>query len=208
MLLIWGWRSLLKVLGVGEFHCPRCGADRSYKLVRPRRWFTMFFIPVIPLKWGENFVQCSACKAGFSEEILSAPTNKQFGYMIALGARAMYAKAIAAGLEQSQHMLAQVTSSLAPFVDDSYNEANLIADVEAFKGHELIEYLSPLATSMELQGREALVGGLVACVYAAGDPPPAVGQVASEAASALGLTAAHLAGIVATVGASHGPDNA
>jgi len=208
MLLIWGWRSLLKVLGVGEFHCPRCGADRSYKLVRPRRWFTMFFIPVIPLKWGETFVQCSACKSGFSEEILSAPTNKQFGYMIALGARAMYAKAIASGLEQSPHMLAQVTSSLAPFVDDSYNEANLIADVEAFKGHELIEYLSPLATSMELQGREALVGGLVACVYAAGDPPPAVGQVASEAASALGLTAAHLAGIVATVGASHGPDNA
>jgi hypothetical protein len=208
MLLIWGWRSLLKVLGVGEFHCPRCRADRSYQLVRPRRWFTMFFIPVIPLKWGENFVQCSACKAGFSEEILSAPTNKQFGYMIALGARAMYAKAIPAGLEHSEHMFTQALSSLAPFVDDTYNEANLTADIEAFKGHELIEYLAPLATSMELQGREALVGGLVACVHTAGDPPPAVGQVVSESAAALGLTAAHLAGIVATVGASHGPDNA
>jgi hypothetical protein len=208
MLLIWGWRSLLKVLGVGEFHCPRCRADRSYQLVRPRRWFTMFFIPVIPLKWGENFVRCSACKAGFSEEILSAPTNKQFGYMIALGARAMYAKAIAAGLEHSEHMLTQALSSLAPFVDDTYNEANLTADIEAFKGHELIEYLAPLARSMELQGREALVGGLVACVHTAGDPPPAVGQVVSESAAALGLTAAHLAGIVATVGASLGPDNA
>jgi hypothetical protein len=207
MLLIWGWRSLLKVLGVGEFHCPRCRADQSYQLVRPRRWFTMFFIPVIPLKWGESFVRCSVCKAGFSEEILSTPTNKQFGFMIALGARAMYAKAIAAGLEHSEQMIDRAVSSLAPFVDDSYNEANLIADVEAFKGHELIEYLAPLAASMELQGREALLGGLVACVYSAGDPSPAVGQVVSEAAAALQLTAAHLAGIVSTVGASHGPDN-
>jgi hypothetical protein len=206
VLLLWGWRSLLKVLGVGEFHCPRCQADRNYQLVRPRRWFTFFFIPVIPLKWGETFVQCSVCKAGFNEGILAAPTNKQFGYMIALGARAMYAKALGAGLDHSEHMIDQAVARVVPFVDDSYNEANLIADVEAFKGHELREYLEPLASSMELNGRESLLSGLVAYAYAAGDPSPAVGQVISDAAAALQLTAAHLAGIVATVGASQRPD--
>jgi hypothetical protein len=206
MLLIWGWRSLLKVLGVGEFRCPDCQADRSYQLVRPRRWFTMFFIPVIPLKWGEPFVRCSVCTSGFSEDILSVPTNKQFGYLIALGARSMYATAIAAGLGHSEQMIDQAVASLAPYVDNSYNEANLIADVEAFKGHELIEYLAPLAAGMELQGREALLSGLVAYAYAAEDPSPGVGQVLSEAAAALQLTSAHLAGIVATVGASAGPD--
>jgi hypothetical protein len=206
VLLLWGWRSLLTVLGVGEFHCPRCQADRSYELVRPRRWFTFFFIPVIPLKWGETFVQCSTCKAGFNEGILSTPTNKQFSYMIALGARAMYAKAVAAGLGHSEQMIDLAVARIVPFVDDAYNEANLIADVEAFKGHELLEYLGPLAPSMELNGRESLLSGLVAFAYMAGDPSPVLGQVISDAAAALQLTAAHLAGIVATVGASQGRD--
>jgi zinc-ribbon family len=206
VLLLWGWRSLLTVLGVGEFHCPRCQADRNYQLVRPRRWFTLFFIPVIPLKWGETFVQCSVCKAGFNEGILSTPTNRQFSYMIALGARAMYAKALAAGLEHSEAMIDQAVTRVVPFVDDSYNEANLIADVEAFKGHALLEYLGPLAPSMELNGRESLISGLVAFAYTGGEPSAALGEVVSDAAAALQLTAAHLAGIVATVGASHGRD--
>jgi zinc-ribbon family len=208
MLLLWGWRSLLKVLGVGEFHCPRCQADRSYQLVRPRRWFTFFFIPVIPLKWGETFVQCTTCKAGFQEAILAAPTNKQFGFMIALGARAMYAKTVAAGLDHSGHSIEGAVARVVPFVDASYNEANLMADLEAFKDHQLLEYLGPLATSMEMQGRESLLGGLVAYAYGAGDPSPEVAQVISDAAAALQLTAAHLAGIVATVGATQRPDTA
>jgi hypothetical protein len=203
---MWGWRSLLKVLGVGEFHCPRCRADRNYQLVRPRRWFTLFFIPVIPLKWGEPFVQCGSCKSGFGEGILSAPTNKQFGYMIALGARALYAKAVAAGQEHSEHRLDDAVARVVPFVDASYNEANLIADVEAFKGHELTEYLAPLAASMEMQGRESLLSGVVAYAYADGEPSEPVARVISEAAAALQLTAAHLAGIVATAGATQRPD--
>lgn len=208
MLLIWGWRSLLKVLGVGEFHCPQCQADRGYQLVRPRRWFTLFWIPVIPLKWGETFVQCTACKSGFQEEILSAPTNQQFGYLLALGARAMYAKTIAAGLDHSEHMIDAAVTRLVPFLDASYNEANLIADVEAFRERPLSEYLAPLATNMQTQGRESLVGGLVELAHIEGEPSTAVKEVISEAAAGLQLTAAHLAGIIATASAGQRPDPA
>ena len=31
----------------GAFHCPNCGGDRAYKLKIGRRWFTLFFVPVI-----------------------------------------------------------------------------------------------------------------------------------------------------------------
>ena len=79
-----------------------------------RDGLTFFFIPVIPLKWGETFVQCSTCKAGFNEAILSTPTNKQFSYMIALGARAMYAKAVAAGPGHSEQMIDLALGRIVP----------------------------------------------------------------------------------------------
>lgn len=199
MFLIWGWRSLLKVLGVGEFQCPRCQVDRSYRLVRPRRWFTVFFIPVIPLKWGEPFVECDACKGTYREQVLSAPTNKQFAYMLALGARAMYAKAVAAGFRHSERMIDRAVARLLPVVGGAYTAANLVADVEAFGDQELVQYLAPVAASMSPQGRETLVGGLVEFVHEDGPAPAEVSSVVSEAAAALELSAAHLAGIVSSV---------
>ncbi|MFI5098924.1 MAG: zinc ribbon domain-containing protein [Actinomycetes bacterium] len=202
MILIWGWRSLLKVLGIGEFHCPRCQADTEYRLVRPRRWFTMFFIPVVPLSWGEPYVECQRCNGAYREEILQAPTNKQFGYMLALGGRAMYAKAVAAGFAHSEHMIDRAVAQLRPLTGDGYNEANLVADVEAFGERDLGEFLGPLAGNMMLQGREQLISGLVSFVQSDGGVPPAVESVVEEAAGQLQLTAAHLAGIVATVSAA------
>jgi hypothetical protein len=202
LLLIWGFRSILKVLGIGEFHCPRCEADTTYRLVRPRRWFTFFFIPLIPLTWGEPFVQCDRCKGTYREQILLAPTNKQLGYMLALGARAMYAKAVGAGFVHSERMIDRAVESLRPFTDDGYNEANLIADVEAFGARPLAQYLTPLASGVMLEGRESLLSGLVSYVHSDGAPSPAVEAIVTESAANLGLTAAHLAGIVATVAAA------
>src|ERR1700738_4957036 len=58
MFLIWGWRSRSKVLSQGTFFCPHCGGDRQYAHKQARRWFTLFFLPVIPLKVLGEFVEC------------------------------------------------------------------------------------------------------------------------------------------------------
>jgi hypothetical protein len=203
MILIWGWRSLLRVLGVGEFHCPRCQLDTTYHLVRPRRWFTVFFIPVIPARWGEEYVECQRCKSAFRQEVLAAPTNTQLGYLLAPGTRAMDAKATTAGFAHSERMVDAAVAQLRPVAGEGYNEANLVADMDAFRGHDLAEYLAPLADALTLPGKEALVGGLVAFVYTDGTPPPEVVAVVEESAACLQLTAAHLTGIVATVTGAH-----
>ena len=42
------------LIGRGQFHCPNCGGDRNYEHRTARRFFTLFFLPVIPLdKVGE-----------------------------------------------------------------------------------------------------------------------------------------------------------
>jgi hypothetical protein len=70
IVIIFGLRTWWRTIGEGMFHCRQCGADRQYLHRAGKRWFTLFFIPVIPLnKVGEN-VQCTTCKTRFQTNVL------------------------------------------------------------------------------------------------------------------------------------------
>lgn len=75
MLLIFGMRTLLSVLGTGTFACPVCHADRTYRHLRRRRWFHIFWIPSIPASWLDPYVQCTSCGSAFGEAPLARPTT-------------------------------------------------------------------------------------------------------------------------------------
>src|SRR5260370_39221867 len=75
--IIWGFRIFYRTLGEGVFHCRKCGGDRQYRHRAGRRFFTLFFIPVIPLaKTGEH-VQCTTCKTRYVMDVLSLPTAER-----------------------------------------------------------------------------------------------------------------------------------
>ena len=91
MFIIWGWRAVKALLGTGTFYCPRCQGDRGYRHFAARRWFTLFFIPMIPLKALGTYVECDVCHGTFVESVLEAPTIAQFEHSIGLAARAAVA---------------------------------------------------------------------------------------------------------------------
>lgn len=196
MLLIWGWRSLVKVLGIGEFHCPRCGVDRAYSLVRPRRWFTLFFIPVVPLSWGEPYVECQACKAAYRESVLSTPTSRQFSYMLGLAARALHVTVIATGFSHDEAAIERAALATRPYAGSGYNEANVVADMEGFRGHALAEYLSPFGQHATDAAKESLLHDAAALAYAEGACPPETREMLTGAGLSMGLSAAHTAGVI------------
>ena len=49
MLIIWGLRVVYHTIAQGVFYCRKCGGDRNYRHQAGRRFFTLFFIPIIPL---------------------------------------------------------------------------------------------------------------------------------------------------------------
>ena len=74
MLLIWGFKALYKVLSEGTFYCPREGGDRAYRRKQARKWFTFFWIPVIPLDVLGEFIECSQCGSTYDQKVLTLPT--------------------------------------------------------------------------------------------------------------------------------------
>jgi hypothetical protein len=58
MIIIFGSKVRYKTLSTGQFYCPQCKARRDYELRQARNWFSVYFIPVIPLNQIGELVTC------------------------------------------------------------------------------------------------------------------------------------------------------
>ena len=73
MIIIFGSKVRYKTLSTGQFYCPQCKARRDYELRQARNWFSLYFIPVIPLNQVGEFVTCLTCGTNFQKEVLAVP---------------------------------------------------------------------------------------------------------------------------------------
>jgi DnaJ-domain-containing protein 1 len=69
-IIIYGTRGMTSVGGQGRFHCPSCG-ESAYRHKKVRRWFTLFFIPMIPLDLAGEYIECGKCMGTYELEVLS-----------------------------------------------------------------------------------------------------------------------------------------
>jgi len=70
-MIIWGWREITSAISDNNFHCPRCSQIRSGSLSRVQKYFTVYFIPLLPVGAEGRYVACNSCAGTFGEEILN-----------------------------------------------------------------------------------------------------------------------------------------
>lgn len=75
MFILFGFRGITYGKGKGTFQCPYCEEQTSYERKRVRRFFTLFFIPLIPLDLLLEYVECRRCYHNFRPEALSLPAD-------------------------------------------------------------------------------------------------------------------------------------
>jgi DnaJ-domain-containing protein 1 len=69
-IIIYGTRGMTSVGAQGRFHCPSCGQS-AYQHKKVRRWFTLFFIPMIPLDLAGEYIECGKCFGTYELDVLS-----------------------------------------------------------------------------------------------------------------------------------------
>lgn len=53
-------------------HCSHCGQIVTFEPVRRKRYFTLFFVPVIPLEQGDAALRCPRCETLFRRQSVGA----------------------------------------------------------------------------------------------------------------------------------------
>jgi hypothetical protein len=198
MLLIWGWRTVFRVVGSGVFSCPSCGADRNYERRRAQRFFTLFFIPLIPLKVIGEFVRCTHCKNDFRDSVLARPTAAQFTDLLQNTVRGVMVNVLRRGGAGHPGARAVAVQEIVSAGAVGYTEADLAQDMQVVP-EDLTQLLAGLAGQLPEAGREALVLGAVRTAVADGPVDAGERAVIDGVGAALGMTQAHVAGVVASV---------
>ncbi len=70
-MIIFGTRGINRNVGAGQFFCPRCSTEQSYTHKAVKRFFTIYFIPLIPMGTAGEFVECQGCAGTFAMDILT-----------------------------------------------------------------------------------------------------------------------------------------
>lgn len=196
MLLIWGFKVVAKTLGTGNFHCPTEGVDRSYRHRSARRFFTFFFIPLIPLKRLGEYIECDQCKSTFDAKVLTLPTTAQLEDKLTTALRHLVVAMIRADATVNDSERTAALQVLQHHANHDYSDADLDADLTALSDANLTDHLADLAGSLNEYGKESLLTAAVTLGTADGSLDQSESNLIEQAGIALGMTKAHVRGVV------------
>jgi hypothetical protein len=195
LLIFFGLRVFYRTAGHGTFHCQRCGGDRGYRHKVGRRWFTLFFIPVIPLNKAGQHVQCAVCGTRYRMDVLCLPTSAQMQQALPAGTRAAAIAMLRAGGRGSSPARRRAIDAVRGAGLADYDEQTLDADLSE-AAMDLDGPLNRLTLQFAIPATEWFLADVVRIGLADGMLSDEERQAAREIAAQLGMTPAQARGVI------------
>ena len=201
-MIIFGTRGITTTPERGQFFCPQCNSNQSYNYRRVRRFFTLYFIPVIPLDKLGEYVECPACQGTYDPEILNfdpeAADMKLEALFFVAVKHVMIGMLLADGeiddreVEMLQSQYQELTGTQIP--EDELREE--IAVIHA-AGDSPVDLVSRLSDQLNPNGKEIVMRAAYNIAVSDGVFDDSEQLLLAQIGEAMGLTKAHLAGIMA-----------
>jgi hypothetical protein len=196
-LIIFGIRVYYRTVGRGTFHCQRCGGDREFLHRVGRRWFHLFFIPIIPLAHVSEHVQCAVCGTRYRMDVLNLPTTAQMQAALPAGMRAAATSMLRAGDAGSLPARRKAIEAIRGAGLPNYDDAALDGDLaNPAMPQELAGPLNSLAVQLAVPAREWFLAEVVRIGLADGMLTDEERQAAHSIAAPLGMTLAQARGVI------------
>jgi tellurite resistance protein len=192
-LIIFGTRGVTTSLATGQFHCPGCDKKRTYVHKRVRRFFTLYFIPIIPLDLIGEYVECQHCTDTYRPAVLDYDPVKSERSMEAefhtAVKRVMVLMMLADGKidDEEVETIRLVYGKLAK---RELSKDDVSREVESSKadGRGLRQYLASVVGSLNDAGKEIVVKAAYFVAAADGNVSTEETNLLAELAGALEMS--------------------
>jgi len=203
-LIIFGSRGIRMKGESGSFYCPQCAGTRQYTRRKIRRFFTLYFIPLIPLDVIGEYIECHYCAGGFKPEVLQYDPRvdqRRVDMQVRTNLkRALVAVLVADGVPSSAARDAAFDAIRTVAGDTNLTRPDLDAVVDAAvkRGANATNDVAAIVELLDYAARENLIRATMTIALADGELSAAENRQIRALAQAAGITEAHLAGIMAT----------
>lgn len=203
-MIIFGTRGVTYSAGSGGFYCPTCHDEKPYKHKRVRRFFTLYFIPLIPLDLHGEYVECEGCQGTYRMDVLefdpaagAAEFQAEFHRAVK---RVMVEMMLADGnvddeeVEVIKHVYGKLTGT--EISDDDVRAE--IVEAETRTG-DVTTALQELSGGLNSSGKEMVIKAAFLVAAADGVFQEEEKEMIGAIATALEVSQAHLSGVLAEI---------
>jgi uncharacterized tellurite resistance protein B-like protein len=176
IMIFYGTRGITLTGNSGNFICPNCVGEQPYSRRKVRRFFTLYFIPLIPLDLVGEYIECKSCKNTYNDKVLeikepveAEDSDFEAEYQRAVK-KSMAIMVLADGkVEETEVNAMANVFSVITGKEVSYDE--MLAEIEATKteGLEIEAYLKSINGLVNIKGKELIVRALLSIAYADGE---------------------------------------
>lgn len=172
-MIIFGTRGVTTTPDRGSFYCPSCGPDTDYAHKRVKTFFTLYFIPLIPLGTRGEYVECQTCFGTYKTNVLEYNPQAQgerflaeFHYAVG---RVMVLMLLADG-EVDPQEVAMVSQVFQELTGQALSETEVHEEIEQAKadGRSAEDYLKSMADSLNDKGKETVIRAALSIANADG----------------------------------------
>jgi tellurite resistance protein len=202
LFIIFGTRGLTSTAKRGQFYCPGCSDSCEYAHKKVRRFFTLYFIPLIPLDSIGEYVECGRCKSTWELSVLDLTPGTNSDEFEAEFHKAikqvMLLMMVADGVIDDNEVatIAQVYEGLT---GKTITESAIRSEGAALQqsGQGLKEYLKTVVGKVNDHGKELVIKAAYSIAAADGEFQAEEKEMLAELGAHLEMTPAHLNGVIA-----------
>jgi len=200
-MIIFGTRGIKSTMEEGQFLCPQCASSQNYKHKKVTRFFTLYFIPLIPLGRAGEFVECQTCKGTFVPRVLDyKPTsnNNEFQSQYEKAMRHSMILMMLADGRIDDEELNTVHKIINKFGhnDITRDELNRLVEEIEYKKEPIQKYLSKITPSLNEHGKEIIIKCGLAVAAADGSIDDTEITLIHEMAKSMEMSSSHVKGIL------------
>jgi uncharacterized tellurite resistance protein B-like protein len=205
MMIFFGTRGLTLTGESGEFFCPSCNNNHHYKRRKVRRFFTLYFVPLIPLDLLGEYIECQTCKNTYNDSVFEfkarADAERQdfeSEYERAVR-KSMAITALADGVVDDAEVEA-MKNIYSSITGNEVDKETVLSEIEATKkeGLTIDNYLKTINGLVNTEGKELIVRALISIAYADGDFDEAEQKTLMEALTSLDISESHFREIMSS----------
>lgn len=204
--IIFGTRGVTWTKERGQFHCPRCGDGCDYIHKTVRRFFTLYFIPCIPLDKLGEYVECGRCQGTYQTEVLEydpAEGERQFEAMFMVAMKqVMIAMLLADGVIDDDEVI-ELQNIFEELAGVEITEQDLREEIAVIQkqGSGAIELIEGMSSGLNNTGKEKVITAAYKIAVADGHFDDSEKRLMKELADAMDVSPAHFKGIISELAA-------
>ena len=200
-MIIFGTRGVKSTIKEGNFNCPQCEDTKPFRHRKVTNFFTLYFIPLIPLGSAGEYVECRHCKGTFIPRVLNykkEATQDQFLSQYEKAMKHCMVLIMLADGEIDENEMIMVQKIINKFGHNDITLDQLEDYVKEVQSGpmDISTYLKSIAPSLNEHGKEVVIK----CAYsvAASDGHVDDSEIAliHEMAETMQMSKSHLKGIL------------